>query len=73
MIRVVDLRGVSLDPRSVVPRATVVVEDAISGVQAGHAGGFSLVIGVDREGSAKALLENGADVVVTDLGEILPR
>lgn len=54
------------------PIRTVVVEDAISGVQAGRAGGFGLVIGVDREGSAKTLIENGADVVVTDLGEILP-
>jgi beta-phosphoglucomutase family hydrolase len=55
------------------PIRAVVVEDAISGVQAGRAGGFGLVIGVDREGSAKELMENGADVVVTDLGEILPR
>lgn len=49
----------------------VVVEDAISGVQAGRAGGFGLVIGVDRGGSAEALRENGADVVVSDLSELL--
>ena len=50
----------------------VVVEDAISGVQAGHAGDFGLVIGVDRTGIADALHENGADVVVADLGELCP-
>lgn len=49
----------------------VVVEDAISGVQAGEAGGFGLVIGVDRTDDAEALAENGADVVVKDLGEFL--
>jgi alpha,alpha-trehalase len=49
----------------------VVVEDAISGVQAGQSGGFGLVIGVDRTGDAAALKENGADVVVSDLGELL--
>jgi alpha,alpha-trehalase len=49
----------------------VVVEDAISGVQAGRAGGFGLVVGVDRHGEADALRENGADVVVSDMGELL--
>ncbi|MCG8508972.1 MAG: beta-phosphoglucomutase family hydrolase [Rhodospirillales bacterium] len=49
----------------------VVVEDAISGVQAGRAGNFGLVIGVDRAGQAEALKENGADVVVSDLGDFL--
>jgi len=53
------------------PRRAVVVEDAISGVAAGRAGGFGLVIGVDRKGSAAALLANGADLVVTDLGELI--
>ncbi|MCB9978872.1 MAG: beta-phosphoglucomutase family hydrolase [Rhodospirillales bacterium] len=48
----------------------VVVEDAISGVQAGRAGEFGHVLGVDRVGNAAALLENGADSVVQDLGEI---
>lgn len=48
----------------------VVVEDAISGVQAGRAGKFGLVLGVDRVGNAAALLENGADHVVKDLGEV---
>jgi alpha,alpha-trehalase len=53
------------------PERTVVVEDAISGVQAGRAGGFGLVIGVDREGDAEALKKNGADIVVADLAELL--
>ncbi len=53
------------------PERCVVVEDAISGVQAGHAGNFRLVIGVNRNDDAHALLKNGADIVVTDLGEML--
>ncbi len=48
----------------------VVVEDAISGVQAGSAGGFGLVIGVNRNDDADALFNNGADMVVTDLGQM---
>jgi beta-phosphoglucomutase family hydrolase len=54
------------------PQRAVVVEDALSGVQAGRNGGFGLVIGVDRKGDAEALRKNGADLVVTDLGELLP-
>jgi beta-phosphoglucomutase family hydrolase len=53
------------------PERAVVVEDAISGVQAGRAGGFGLVIGVDRKGHHEALRENGADLVVADLSDIL--
>ena len=52
------------------PERAVVVEDAIAGVQAGKAGGFALVIGVDRTGHADELHLNGADVVVRDLGEV---
>ncbi|AEG44933.1 HAD family phosphatase [Isoptericola variabilis] len=48
----------------------VVVEDAVSGVAAGRAGGFGLVVGVDRGVGAQALREHGADVVVTDLDEL---
>jgi beta-phosphoglucomutase family hydrolase len=48
-----------------------VYEDALAGVQAGHAGGFGRVIGVDRVGQREALLEHGADVVVEDLEELL--
>ena len=53
------------------PSQAVVFEDALSGVQAGRAGGFALVVGVDRVGQADALLENGADIVVQDLDELL--
>jgi beta-phosphoglucomutase family hydrolase len=56
---------------AVQPGRAVVVEDAISGVQAGRNGKFGLVIGVDRQGDADALRENGADLVVTDLGNLL--
>ena len=49
----------------------VVVEDAISGVQAARAGGFGLVIGVDHHNDKTALLRSGADIVVEDLEEIL--
>jgi len=54
------------------PERAVVVEDAIAGVQAGRKGGFGLVIGVDRRDGADALRENGAHIVVADLGEMLP-
>ncbi len=50
---------------------SVVLEDAISGVAAGHAGHFGLVVGVDRGVGADALTEAGADLVVTDLEELL--
>ena len=49
---------------------SVVVEDALSGVEAGRRGGFALVIGVDRLGQAAGLAEAGADVVVDDLAEV---
>lgn len=55
----------------VTPERAVVVEDALAGVAAGRAGGFGLVIGVDREHHAAELLANGADIVVDDLGELL--
>lgn len=54
------------------PHRAVVVEDALSGVQAGRDGKFGLVIGVDRLGDADALRQNGADLVVTDLGDLMP-
>ena len=53
----------------VTPARAVVVEDAVSGVRAGARGGFGLVIGVARENNAHELREQGADVVVADLGE----
>lgn len=49
----------------------VVVEDATSGVEAGRNGAFGLVVGVDRGAGADALREHGADVVVTDLDELV--
>jgi beta-phosphoglucomutase family hydrolase len=54
------------------PQRAVVVEDAISGVQAGRAGNFGLVIGVDRHGEPDSLKNNGADIVVDDLDKLLP-
>jgi beta-phosphoglucomutase-like phosphatase (HAD superfamily) len=48
-----------------------VFEDALAGVEAGRAGGFGFVVGVDRTGQADALRAHGADVVVTDLAELL--
>lgn len=54
----------------VAPSRTVVFEDALAGVAAGRAGGFGLVVGVDRSGQAIALREHGADVVVSDLAAI---
>ncbi|MBB4286520.1 HAD family hydrolase [Roseospira goensis] len=55
----------------VTPAESIMVEDAIVGVQAGRAGGFGLVIGVDRGLGEDALRENGADIVVKDLGDFL--
>jgi alpha,alpha-trehalase len=49
------------------PSRTAVFEDAIAGVQAGRAGDFALVVGVNRGGRPGALVENGADIEVTDL------
>ena len=49
------------------PQRSVVVEDALAGVEAGRRGGFGLVVGVDRAGHAEELMEHGADVIVPDL------
>jgi beta-phosphoglucomutase family hydrolase len=49
---------------------SVVVEDAVSGVQAGQRGRFGLVIGIDRGGNREALEQNGADLVLEDMGEM---
>jgi len=54
------------------PSVAVVLEDATVGVRAGRSGGFALVVGVDRTGSAEALLAAGADVVVDDLSRLVP-
>jgi len=55
------------------PSAAVVFEDALAGVEAGRAGEFGFVVGVDRTGQADALREHGATVVVSDLAELLDR
>lgn len=55
----------------VAPAAAAVFEDALSGVTAGRAGAFGFVIGVDRIGQTEDLYGAGADVVVTDLAELL--
>jgi alpha,alpha-trehalase len=59
-LKAAELLGVS-------PDRSVVVEDAISGVQAGRRGHFGLVVGVARKGDAEVLRKSGADIVVTDL------
>ena len=53
------------------PGRCAVFEDAVSGVEAGRAGGFGWVVGVDRGGQARALLSHGAARVVSDLSELL--
>lgn len=55
----------------ITPAQGVVFEDALSGVAAAHAGKFGYVVGVDRVGQAEALRHNGADVVVTDLADLM--
>jgi len=52
------------------PARAVVIEDALSGVEAGSAGGFGLVIGVARKGNAEELRRHGAHLAVDDLGEL---
>ena len=53
------------------PADAVVVEDAVSGVAAGHAGDFGLVVGVDRGAGDAALRAAGAEIVIDDLAELL--
>jgi beta-phosphoglucomutase-like phosphatase (HAD superfamily) len=48
-----------------------VFEDALAGVEAGRAGDFGWVVGVDRTGQADALARRGADIVVKDLSELM--
>lgn len=52
--------------------AAAVFEDSLAGVEAGHAGRFAYVVGVDRVGNGARLLARGADVVVADLADLLP-
>ncbi|MEV6992589.1 beta-phosphoglucomutase family hydrolase [Streptomyces sp. NPDC093228] len=55
----------------VAPAAAAVFEDALAGMDAGRAGHFAYVVGVDRVGQADALRRHGADTVVDDLAELL--
>jgi beta-phosphoglucomutase family hydrolase len=55
------------------PAHAAVFEDALAGVEAGRAGDFGWVVGVNRTGQAEALAERGADVVVDDLSELMER
>jgi beta-phosphoglucomutase family hydrolase len=64
-LRAAELLGVT-------PAEAAVFEDALAGVEAGRRGQFGYVVGVDRVGQAEALRRKGADVVVTDLAELLP-
>jgi beta-phosphoglucomutase family hydrolase len=59
-------RCVGVDP----PQAAV-FEDALAGVAAGRSGGFGFVVGVDRTGQADALRAHGADIIVSDLADLL--
>ncbi len=61
------------DQLGVQPSRAIVVEDALSGVEAGRAGDFGLVIGVDRGTGADRLLAAGAGLVVSDLAELVSR
>lgn len=63
------LRGAEL--LGVPAQRCVVIEDAVSGVQAGAAGGFARVVGVDRGAGKEILSEAGADLVVVDLSELI--
>jgi len=53
------------------PRRAAVLEDAVAGVAAGHAGGFAVVVGVDRVGQADRLAAHGADLVVSNLEDLV--
>ena len=54
-----------------VPGQAAVFEDALAGVEAGRAGHFAVVVGVDRVGQAEALLTHGANLVVSDMASLL--
>ena len=53
------------------PAHAAVFEDALAGVEAGRAGQFGYVVGVDRVGQRDALKAHGADIVVDDLADLL--
>lgn len=65
-----DIFTTACDMLKVAYKDAIVVEDAVSGVQAGSKGGFGLTLGIAREDNIQELAENGADHVVEDLGEL---
>lgn len=65
-----DIFTTACDMLGSTPAKSIVVEDAVSGVQAGSKGNFGLTLGIARENNEKELAENGADAVVTDLEEV---
>ncbi|MBU4313954.1 MAG: beta-phosphoglucomutase family hydrolase [Actinobacteria bacterium] len=65
-----DIFLTACDKLGVSHKRSVIVEDAVSGVQAGMKGGFGLVLGIDRQKKEKDLEANGADLVVKDLSEL---
>lgn len=65
-----DIFTTACDMLGSTPAKSIVVEDAVSGVQAGSKGKFGLTLGIARENNEKELAENGADFVVTDLEEV---
>ncbi|HNS16647.1 MAG TPA: beta-phosphoglucomutase family hydrolase [Bacteroidales bacterium] len=65
-----DIFTTACDRLGVPYNRAVIIEDAVSGVQAGARGNFGLTLGIAREENTRELLENGADVVVTDISEI---
>jgi beta-phosphoglucomutase family hydrolase len=68
-----DMYLAGADALELTPAESAVFEDALAGVEAGRAGRFAVVIGVDRVGQADELRSHGADVVVQDLAELLDR
>jgi beta-phosphoglucomutase family hydrolase len=66
-----DMFSFAADCLHVPPSEAAVFEDALAGVEAGRAGGFGFVVGVDRAGQAEALQSHGADIVVSDLADLL--
>jgi len=65
-----DIFLVAADNIGADPGSSILVEDAVSGVEAGRRGNFALVIGVTRTGDPQALRANGADIVVQDIKEL---
>jgi beta-phosphoglucomutase family hydrolase len=66
-----DMYLAGADALGVAPSQAAVFEDALAGVEAGRAGHFALVVGVDRVGQGRQLSEHGADVVVDDLTTLI--